>query len=419
MEVFVARQPLFNRMEQVTGYEVLYRNNEVNAYPPVNGDHATADVIVNSFLNIGIDKLADGKPCFINFTENLLEWRLATYFKPSDLVIEILESVKPSQKIIDICKELKQLGYKIALDKYNLDYNNQFAMDLLLISDMVKIDFQETTDMKRNQLECIAKFYQKEMVAEKLESEEEYLEAMQKGYHYFQGYYFSRPAIVSAHDVPTYVHTYLEILELIKEDSPDLDLITILIERDISLSFKLLKLLNTSELGFKRKVTSIRQAIDYIGILELQKWLYILAVRENNSGNGISQEVMKNCLIRSKMCEYIAKLLPARLESGCFFLIGMCSLMDVILDIPLENVLSQLPLDENITSAFTGEDTIYRNVLNLVIAAETANWQKIGTICSMLHIQEKDLFKVYAESINWVKQLNEFRNFQNSMNSIV
>lgn len=410
MEVFVARQPLFNRIEQVFGYEILYRNNQINEFPNFDGDQATADVIINSFLNIGIEKLSDGKPCFINFTENLLELQLPTYFQPRDLVIEILETVEPSPKIINICMELKNLGYKIALDDYTLDTTNKFALDLLMLSDMVKIDFRETSESERQELEGLAKLHNKEMVAEKLETKEEYDKARNSGYHYFQGYYFSKPAILSSHDVPTYIHTYLEILELIRQENPDIDRISNLIEQDISLSYKLLKLINTLGFGLKRKVTNIRQAIIYIGLLELQKWLCILAVRERNSGNGISNELMQNCLIRSKMCEYVAKLIPGREETGSFFLTGMFSLMDVILNVPLEKVLSELPLDEIIIATLSGEKTIYRDVLDLVIASETADWKKIATGCKELEIEEKELFKAYAESINWAKQLWQYDN---------
>ncbi|WP_312098822.1 EAL domain-containing protein [Niallia sp.] len=405
MEVFVARQPLFNRMEEVFGYELLYRHNNINSFPMVNGDQATTDVLINSFFNIGMDKLSDGKPCFINFTENLLELRLPTYFHPRDIVIEILETVVPSQKIIDICLELKQLGYKLALDDFIFDKSNRYSHSLLLLSDMIKVDFQQTTKEARAELETLAKKHKIELVAEKLETREEYEQAKNSGYHYFQGYYFSRPLIMSSHDVPIYIHTYYKILELLNDENPDIDRISKLIEQDISLSYKLLKLINTLGYGMKQKVTSIKHAIIYIGLLELQKWIYILTVREKDWKNGISFEVMHNCLIRSKMCESVAKLIPGRLEYGSFFLTGMFSLMDTIMNRNMETILSDLPLDETIVQALSGVKNTQRDVLHLVIAAETADWPSIGLGCKELNIQEKELFKVYAESISWAKKL--------------
>lgn len=405
MEVFVARQPLFNRMEEVYGYELLYRHNNMNSFPNINGDQATTEVLINSFFNIGIDKLSDGKPCFINFTENLLELRLPTYFQPRDIVIEILESVIPSQKIIDICIELKQLGYKLALDDFIFDKSNLYSQSLLLLADMIKVDFQQTTKETRSDLETLAKKNNIELVAEKLETKEEYEQAKNKGYHYFQGYYFSRPLIMSTHDVPIYIHTYYKILELLNDEDPDINRISKLIEQDISLSYKLLKLINTLGYGMKQKVTSIKNAIIYIGLIELQKWIYVLTVRENEWKNGISFEVMHNCLIRSKMCESVAKLIPGRQEYGSFFLTGMFSLMDTIMNRDMATILSDLPLDETIVQALSGEKNIQRDVLQLVIAAETADWTRIGLGCKELNIQEKELFKEYAESISWAKKL--------------
>lgn len=405
MEVFVARQPLFNRMEEVYGYELLYRHNNMNSFPNINGDQATTEVLINSFFNIGIDKLSDGKPCFINFTENLLELRLPTYFQPRNIVIEILESVIPSQKIIDICIELKQLGYKLALDDFIFDKSNLYSQSLLLLADMIKVDFQQTTKETRTDLETLARKNNIELVAEKLETKEEYEQAKNKGYHYFQGYYFSRPLIMSTHDVPIYIHTYYKILELLNDEDPDINRISKLIEQDISLSYKLLKLINTLGYGMKQKVTSIKNAIIYIGLIELQKWIYVLTVRENEWKNGISFEVMLNCLIRSKMCESVAKLIPGRQEYGSFFLTGMFSLMDTIMNRDMATILSDLPLDETIVQALSGEKNIQRDVLQLVIAAETADWTGIGLGCKELNIQEKELFKEYAESISWAKKL--------------
>ncbi|MFS0659779.1 EAL domain-containing protein [Niallia alba] len=405
MEVFVARQPLFNRMEEVYGYELLYRDNNINSFPNVDGDQATTDLIINSFLNIGMEKLSDGKPCFINFTENLLELRLPTYFQPRDIIIEILETVVPSQKIIDICLELKQLGYKLALDDFIFDKSNGYAHSLLLLADMLKVDFKHTSKEVREELESLAKKHDIELVAEKLETREEYEQAKKSGYHYFQGYYFSRPLIMTSHDVPTYIHTYYKILELLNEETPDINRISKLIEQDISLSYKLLKLINTLGFGMKQKVTSIKNAIIYIGLIELQKWIYILTVREKDWKNGISFEVMHNCLIRSKMCESVAKLIPGRLEYGSFFLTGMFSLMDTIMNQDMETILSDLPLDESIVHALSGKKNMQREVLQLVIAAETADWTSIGLGCKELNIQEKELFKVYAESISWAKKL--------------
>ncbi|MCS0672034.1 EAL and HDOD domain-containing protein [Cytobacillus firmus] len=190
MEVFVARQPIFNSKEEVFAYELLYRNNQVNAFPEIDEDQATAEVIINSFLNIGIDYLSEGKPCFINFTEKLLKLKLPAYFRPREIVVEILETVEPSAELVNICKDLKELGYQIALDDYVFNETNPFARQLLKYADIIKVDFLNTPKDMREKIEMLVNHLKIKTVAEKVETRESYEEAKSKGYDYFQGYFF-------------------------------------------------------------------------------------------------------------------------------------------------------------------------------------------------------------------------------------
>ncbi len=213
MEVFVARQPIFNAVGDVIAYELLYRNSEVNSFPKMNGDQATTDVIINSFMNIGIEEITNGKPCFINFTENLLLMGLPTYFPPEVIVVEILETVELSEKLVHICKELKQQGYKIALDDFIFNNNNPYFYTLLNYTDIIKVDIQNTPPKMLSEIEEIANVYEIQLLAEKVETSEEFEVYREKRvYHCFQGYFFSKPIIVSTHDMPLYFSSYIEIL---------------------------------------------------------------------------------------------------------------------------------------------------------------------------------------------------------------
>ncbi|MDZ5473806.1 EAL domain-containing protein [Bacillus sp. 31A1R] len=406
MEVFVARQPIFNRGEEVFAYELLYRSNEENVFPNINGDQATADVIINSFLNIGIDELSDGKPCFINFTENLLKLRLPTYFRPREVIVEILETVEPSQEIINICIELKKLGYQIALDDFVFNDENPYSLQLLKYANIIKVDFMATTRGMREKVEIFAKQLNLKMVAEKVETREEFEEAKSRGYHYFQGYFFARPTIVSTHDIPTYFLSYYELIQKLSTTEPCIDTITELIERDLSLSYKLLKLINSPAFRPKFKIDSIRQAVVLLGLIEIQKWIYVLAVREKstNKHEG-AQEMIKLCLTRAKLCESIERLRFNKAPASGYFMTGMFSLMDSIMGVPMDKILKDLPLRDEITDALKGNQNSLKDVLDLVIAVETANWNVISEKCKVLNIEEKDLFKIYAESLNWSSEL--------------
>ncbi|MFE8695858.1 EAL and HDOD domain-containing protein [Cytobacillus sp. FJAT-53684] len=409
MEVFVARQPIFNVKEEVFGYELLYRSNQKeNAFPEIDGDQATTELIINSFLNIGIDKLSSGKPCFINFTENLLKLRLPTYFRPREIVVEILETVEPSPELIEICKELKVLGYQIALDDFVLNELNPYTYDLLKYADIIKVDFLNTPIEMREKIEAIVRSLALELVAEKVETREGFEEAKRRGYHYFQGYFFAKPMIMSTHDVPAYFHSYYEMIQNLSMTEPSIDRITELIERDISLSYKLLKLINSPAYRPKQKINSIRQAVVLLGLIELQKWIYVLAVRESTIGKKvISQEMIQISLTRAKMCEEIEKIRFNQISSPSNFMTGMFSMVDTLLSVPMDVILQELPLDEEICEALVGKDNPLKKVLDLVLAVEKAEWTVISEKCRELNIDEKDLFKIYAESLNWANELVE------------
>ncbi|MGD6858276.1 EAL and HDOD domain-containing protein [Bacillus infantis] len=406
MEVFVARQPIFNIKEEVFAYELLYRSSQMNEFPLINGDQATADVIINSFLNIGIDRLSEGKPCFINFTENLLKLRLPTYFRPREIVVEILETVEPSSHLIDICRELKSQGYQIALDDYALKENNLFSKQLLEYADIIKVDFLAASAGMRERIERESKRLKLKMVAEKVETRAEFEDARRRGYDYFQGFFFEKPEIVSTYDVPTYFHSYYEMIHNLSTADPSIDLISNLIERDLSLSYKLLRLINSPAFRPKHKINSIRQATVLLGLNEIQKWIYVLAVRESvMEKKAVQKETIRICLIRAKMAESVAVLRKKGALNAQYFLTGMFSMMDSILGASMEDILTDLPLQDEIGDALRGIENPLKDVLDLAVAVEKADWELISEKSRCLDIEEKALFRIYADSIAWTNSL--------------
>ncbi|QPC46583.1 EAL and HDOD domain-containing protein [Mangrovibacillus cuniculi] len=405
MEVFVARQPIFNKNKDVYAYELLYRNNQDNTFPHIDGDQATTDVIINSFLNIGIDKLSNGLPCFVNFTENLLKLKLPTYFSPRDLVIEILESVEPSKEILSTIEELKRLGYKIALDDFILKDTNERYLKLLKSADYVKVDFVHSTLSERRQVEGLAKKLNIVLLAEKIESLDDYLDAIKHGYSLFQGYFFSKPFIVSSRDVPSYFQSYLPLLQYLTTTVPDVKVVATLIEKDLSLSYKLLKLINSPSFRPKHKISSIQQAIVLLGFIEVRKWIYVLAVRDQKSKlSGPSVELLKMSLMRGRMCELIASHNGER-QSSSYFLTGLFSLMDVILGIPMESILEELPLQDDITDSLKGQQTKMNVVLSVVKQMEKGNVINSDQLSGRKNINNVYLNTFYKESAVWADQL--------------
>lgn len=406
MEVFVAKQPILNSKEEVVAYELLYRSSHENSFPNIDGDQATADVIINSYLNIGIEELSKGKPCFINFTEKLLQMKLPTYFGPREIVVEILESVQPSEEIIEICKELKQLGYQIALDDCVVNVEDEGANTLFQIADYVKVDFLSTDRNARKRIESLAKDLNIKMIAEKIETLEVYEEAIENGYEFFQGYLFARPTIVSSFDIPSFFFFDFSSIEDLSLNEATLDLVTELIEKDPSLSYKLLKLVNTPFNRSKLKIYSVKQAVMLLGLIEIKKWLHVLSVREQVGGDLIhTKDAIKLSLTRAKMCESIDKLRRNCPTTSAYFTLGMFSMVDRIVGVSMEEIICDLPLLDDLTDALTGNQNHYKDVLDLVTAVEEAEWGIITEKCRDLDIDEKDLFRIYAESLNWSNEI--------------
>jgi len=282
MEVFIGRQPIFNLHEQIVAYELLYRSKNVDAFPMVDSDAATVDVLVNSFLSIGIEEVTNGKPCFVNFTENLLMSSINEYLNPSQVVIEILEDVPLTPKLVERVIELKSYGFKIALDDFILDEHVQIYDELFVHIDFIKVDFLLSPLLERMEIEnkVKEKFPHIKLLAEKVETRNQFEVAKHSGYELFQGYFFEQPQILKATDIPVNTIQYFYIISLLKEEEPNIQLLSENIERDISLTYKLLQMVNNSSRRSKSKVRSIKQAILILGIADLRKWIYLLAMRE-------------------------------------------------------------------------------------------------------------------------------------------
>lgn len=402
MEVFVARQPIFDRDEKLYAYELLYRSGNVTSSQVDNGDQATAEVMITGFLNIGIEKLSENKKCFINFTENFLLQGIPNLYSPDIVVVEILEDVEPTNDVISAVRELKQKGYTIALDDFIL---NDKYLSLIEYVDIIKVDFLLSTVEERRDIVDLFKPYGIKFLAEKVETREEFLEAIEVGYDYFQGYFFSKPVILTSNEIPSSFTNYAQLLKEINSPEPNIDKITHYIELDISLTYKLFKLMNSAAFQFKRKVSSINQAIVLLGLNELNKWISVIALKDlsKNSPN----ENVTLCLTRAKLCEMISKKYGNSKQSSEFFLLGMFSLIDTFLQRPMEDILDDLPLVNDVKEALLGNKNLFYNVYQLTLFIEKGDWEGLAILSEQMDIDTSELFVMYTESIEWSKNIKE------------
>lgn len=403
MEVFVARQPIFNQQEGIFAYELLYRNTNINEFPNIDGDRATTELIINSFLNIGIDALSEGRPCFINFTEKLLDMRLPSYVCSKKVVVELVETTRPSRDLLEMIKEMKKNHFRIAINSQMMEELSPFVEEILGQVDFMKVDFQKTDKNIREKINNRALASNTTLIAEKIETNEEYLEAKSNGYSLYQGYYFSRPAIFSTFEIPACFTSYVEMRSFISKGKTSVKDISEFLERDPSLSYKLLKLINSPAYKVKERIYHIRQAVEQFGPFEIENWIYVLAAREElTQTSNLSLDVAKLCLTRGRLCEGIGRLQNGQSEKiAGYFMLGTLSFMTSVKKLPIDKMIDSLPLNEDMIKALMGEQNEYKAVLDLVVAVEKAQWKMIGDLCKELRILETDLFKLYAEAINW------------------
>ena len=394
MELFLARQPIFDKQQKVYAYELLYRSGLNNYYDSSDGDRATSTVLTHSFFSIGMDALTRGKRAFINFTRNLLVEEVATLF-PKDLIaVEILEDVEPDEEIIAACKKLKQLDYLLVFDDFV--FKPQFA-PLIGMVDIVKVDFVNTEVEKRKSLIQKIDPNRTKFLAKKVETMEGFKQAVEMGYSYFQGYFFCKPDIISKRDVPAYKLNYLRLMQEISQPEVDFDRLEKIFKEDLSLSYKLLSYINSAFFGFPSKIRSIKHAISLIGLREAKKWLSLIAL--STIGKDKSEELVISSLFRANLCELIAPLVGLKERASELFLMGLFSMIDAFLDQPLPDILTKLPLSEDIKKALLGESGLLRDIYNLVVSFEKGDWGQVFKHVSNLKAVENELPELFIKTV--------------------
>jgi EAL and modified HD-GYP domain-containing signal transduction protein len=399
--VYLARQPIFDRQQKVVGYELLFRtgfNNFCGAL--CDEDRASSKTMLNGFITFGLDLLTGGKPAFINFTANLILDEAAIIFPRELITIEILENVAPSVDIIEACKKMKKHGYVIALDDFEYAPELQPLVDL---ADIIKVDFRLTDKAARKRLMTKIENGHLKFLAEKVETQEEYAEALEMGFSYFQGYFFSRPKIMQRQEIPGYKMNYLQALNEINTPDADFELLEHIVKRDMSMTYKLLRFINSAAFGFHVKIQSIRQALTLLGLTEFKKWASLVAL--SGLGEDKPEELLLNSMLRAKFCEFLASKVDMKDSTPDLFLLGMFSNIDAFIDRPIEEISEELPLSDDFRRALRGEKSRFRNVLDMVIAYERADWDEWSRLLNYFKISGEDFPEIYVRSVDWVNKI--------------
>ncbi len=398
--VFIARQPIFDRSKKTYGYELLFRKGFENYCSEQDGDFASNQTLSNSFFVLGMDEITGGKKAFINFTRNLILNETASFF-PSDLIaIEILENIVPDDMFMQACRSLKKKGYKLVLDDFIL---SDEVRPLIDVADIIKIDFHQS---KPSDISYLSSLMHKRVkfLAEKVETREQFEEAYDLGYSFFQGYFFSKPIIIAGRDIPGYKINYLNIITEINKSEADFGRLEVIIKHDLSLSYKFLQLINSAAFGFYSKITSVKQALALLGINEFKKWISLIAM--TGLGDDKPRELIELSIVRARFCEEVARYLGLREEKTDLFFMGMFSLIDAFIDRPLDTILKELPMSQSVKLALMGKKNRYRAVYEMLLAYEQGFWDRFKSFATLLNIEEEEVARIYRKSISWANNLS-------------
>lgn len=384
-----ARQPIFDRENNVIGYELLFR--PIEDLDIIDGDLATAQVIMNTFAESTLAVAVDNTNAFINFTDT---WLLETPpFGPENVVIEVLESVTATSELLTTVERLHGQGYQIALDDYSCDLG---LSSLIPYASIIKVDV--LAHPKKEELATLVKELRKypvKLLAEKVEDHGMFSFCQQLGFDLFQGYFFCKPELVQGNVVQTNRLATLDLLAKLSDPDIEVDEIEHALKKDPILMVKLLKLINSARYAHKQKIDTLNRAIVTLGLESLKRWVTLVVL---TGMDDKPSALLSNALIRAKMMEALSASIP-NANAGLFFFVGLLSQIDAFFDRPLKEVLQSLPIEQWMTAAMLEHKGEAGELLSLLKCVEVGHWEALDKTTLPLSISEVSY--AYIESIEW------------------
>jgi c-di-GMP-related signal transduction protein len=394
---YVARQPILTANEQVFGYELLFRDGVADYFCSNDPDAASRSTLDTSIL-MGLDVLCDGRHAFINCTRDALLKDYVTLLPPSQAVVEILETVPVDDLVKAACIRLKEGGYTIALDDFVAD---DPRAELVEFADFLKVDMKETSAEERIALVKRFGSPRRRMLAEKVETREEFIACKKAGFTHFQGYFFRRPEILQAREIPKNQVNYLRLLQAISREEVNAKEIEDIIKGEASLCYRLLRYLNSAAFSFATEIHSVKHGLAILGEREVRRWVRLVAAL--GAGQNRPSDLVLSALVRARYCELLGPKIPHG-ESD-LFIVGLLSLMDVILEIPMGVVLEGISLDSETRAVLLGQKSQLDLVYQLMLAQESADWTKLSELCIKLKLPESLVTECHWKAMEWAREM--------------
>lgn len=403
-DIFLAHQPIMDANQNIFAYELLFRSGNIGTSNVTDDTAASAAVILNTFSHFGAEKVIGQHSGFININTELLMSDMLELLPHDQIVLELLESVCPSADVIQRCRQLKSMGFRLALDDFV--YNPAFE-PLLALVDYVKIDLLATEStllpVTVNQL----KHRPLKLIAEKLESVEQFKLCNGLGFALFQGYYFARPVIISGKKADPARMILLRLLGQIMGDEENHE-IEKTFKQQPGLSFNLLRLVNSVAMGLRNPVSTLSQALVVLGRRQLQRWIQLLIYTVGDASSQNSP-LLKLAAKRGRLMELLA--IEQRPTSRDYheraFMVGILSLLDVLFEMPMPEILSQLSLNNEVHEALLCNNGSLGQLLKLSEALELADFEAATEIMDQSGIPLNRVTEAQLEAFRWVGDLEK------------
>jgi EAL and modified HD-GYP domain-containing signal transduction protein len=397
--VHIARQAILDARGHVVGYELLYRGSVRETACTIEGDVAGVSVLTGAVLDLRLDALTDGRTAFINITRSMLLNGVATLLRPSLALFELREDISIDEEVIEACRTLSESGYRLALD----DFVPGCAAEVLLpYVTHVKVDTLALTRPTVVELARRLGSSGVTVVAEKVETREVFEWSRDAGCGLFQGHYFRRPEMRSGGAVPARHASHLRLLAALNQPTLTTDRLEELVKQDAALSLRVLQCINSAAFPIRREVRSIGEALVLLGVGPIRKWASVWCLAKLNT--SATSELATIALLRARACELLGDEVTDA-DPGELFLVGLCSLLDVMLDRPMAEALAELPLSDSARDALLGRSNPLRSVLESVVAYEDGGWEDAVASAASIGAPESELQQAYTSALGWAHEL--------------
>lgn len=395
--IFVARQPILDNRMRVVGYELLYRSGGENRNNAIDGDAATTEVLINSVLGIGFERLVGDQPAYFNVTTGFIRGERPLPLDTSQAVLEILEDVEIEDAIVSSIKQLRNQGFTIALDDFRY---SEDAAPLLAIADIVKVEVMgRDRDELRRDVERLQP-YNVTLLAEKVETYAEFQTCEELGFSLFQGFFFAKPHIMQGRSVANNRLVILNLIARLQDPQVELPDLEELIVQDVALTYRLLRYINSPPFGMTRTVETVSRALALIGADRIRNWATLLLMTRIDDKPA---ELMRTALVRACMAQILASEFNGDQNAQQAFTCALLSVVDALMDRPMEELVADLPLSDDVRDALRAHQGPLGNILATTVGYEQGRWQQIAQDTRAI----PQLARCYLRSLEWADGVME------------